>query len=396
MKITLVLLMIGMGLFYTQNAGAQWIETNSPGGHITTIAVSDSNIFVGTAGNGIFRSSNNGKDWTAIDSGLTDTDVFSLEVSDSNIFAGTGKGVFLSANNGTSWEPVNSGLSNASPVNAFAVCGKTIFAGTNNGIFRSANIGTNWTAIDSGLKNTKVLSFAVSDNAIFAGTDNCVFQSTNNGGLWTTVDSGLINTSVMSLAVKGSEIWAGTKKGVFMSYNTSWGLINSNINSFAVPFGDYLFAGTSIGVFQCNFHTMWHSENTDLLNANVTFLAVKAFNLFAVTAEGNIWHRPLSEMIEVSNRNPSNQKIKPVELKIFSQNRLNPNTAIQFSLSHSDQVAVNIYNLSGREIATLVNKNLGVGEHSLSWGTKNVAAGCYAVKMQVGSNVFVKNIPVSH
>jgi FlgD Ig-like domain len=394
MNKNLVPLIICISLLIAQTASAQWIQTNSPGGHITAIAVSDSNIFVGT-GNGIFRSANNGKDWTAIDSGLTNTDVFSLEVSDTNIFAGTGNGVFRSTNNGASWTAVNSGITNTSSVNAFAVSGDTIFAGTVNGIFRSTNSGTSWTVVDSGLRNTKVLSFAVSDSAIFAGTDNGVFQSTNNGGLWTTVDSGLINTSVMSLAVSGSEIWAGTKKGVFMSYNTSWGLINNSINSFAVPFGDYLFAGTSTGVFQCNFHTMWHSENTDLLNANVTFLAVKAFNLFAVTAEGNIWHRPLSEMIEVSNRNPSNQKISPVNLKIFSQSRLNPNIAIQFSLSHSDQVAVKIYNLSGREIATLANKNLGAGEHSLSWDTKNVAAGCYAVKMQVGSNVFVKNISVS-
>jgi len=392
MKKNLVRLVLSIGLLVAQTAGAQWIQTNSPGGHITAFAVSDSNIFVGT-GNGIFRSSNNGKAWTAIDFGLTDIDVFSLEVSDTNIFAGTGKGVFLSANNGTSWKPVNSGLSNASPVNAFAMCGKTIFAGTSNGIFRSATIGTNWTAIDSGLKNSNVLSFAVNDSAIFAGTDNGVFQSTNNGGLWTTVDSGLINTSVMSLAVIGSEIWAGTKKGVFMSYKKSWGLLNSSINSFAVPFGDYLFAGTSAGVFQCNFHTMWRSENTDLLSANVTFLAVKAFNLFAVTAEGNIWHRPLSEMIEVSNRNSSDRKINPVNLKMYSQSH--SNMTIQFSLSHSDQVSVRIYNLSGREIATLINKNLVAGKHSLSWDTKNVVAGCYAVKMQVGSNVFVRNIPVS-
>ena len=392
MKKNLMHLVLCIGLLVAQTASAQWIQTNSPGGHITAFASSDSNIFAGT-GKGIFRSSNNGISWTAGDSGLTNTNVFSIAAVDSTIFAGTGNGVFRSTNNGASWTSVNSGITGGSSVNAFAVSGDTIFAGTVNGIFRSTNSGASWTVAGSGLRNTNVLSFAVSNSIIFAGTDNGVFQSTNNGGLWTTVDSGLINASVMSLAVSGSEIWAGTKKGVFMSYKTSWGLINSSINSFAIPFGDYLFAGTSTGVFQCNFHTMWRSENTDLLNANVIFLAVKAINLFAVTAEGNIWHRPLSEMIEVSNRNSSNRKINPVDLKIYSQSHYNPN--IQFPLSHSDQVAIKIYNLSGREIATLVNKNLGAGAHSLSWNTKNVAAGCYAVKMHVGSNVFVKNIPIS-
>jgi hypothetical protein len=49
----------------------------------------------------------------------------------------------------------------------------------------------------------------------------------------------------------------------------------------------------------------------------------------------------------------------------------------------------------GNITETLVDRNIEAGERSLSWDTKGMAAGCYAVRMQVGSNAYVKNISVS-
>lgn len=95
---------------------AQWVQLNGPyiGPYNATycFAVSDSNLFAGTS-SGVFLSTNNGTNWTAVNAGLTNTFVYSLTLSGSNLFAGTiGDGVFLSTNNGTSWTAVNNGLSN--------------------------------------------------------------------------------------------------------------------------------------------------------------------------------------------------------------------------------------------------------------------------------------------
>jgi len=95
--------------------------------------VSGSNLFAGTWGGGVFLSTNNGTSWTAVNTGLTDRDVFALAVSGSNLFAGTwGDGVFLSTHNGTSWTAVNTGLTNRD-VSALAVSGSNLFAGTDYG-----------------------------------------------------------------------------------------------------------------------------------------------------------------------------------------------------------------------------------------------------------------------
>jgi photosystem II stability/assembly factor-like uncharacterized protein len=106
-KQLLILLLVSLG---SNTAPAQWVQTNGPyGGLVNCFAVSGTNLFAGTRG-GVFLSTNNGTSWTAVNTGLTNTDVTSLAVSGTNLFAGTFGGVFLSTNNGTSWTAVNTGL----------------------------------------------------------------------------------------------------------------------------------------------------------------------------------------------------------------------------------------------------------------------------------------------
>ncbi len=56
-----------------------------------------------------------------------------LAVSDTNLFAGTdGGGVFRSTNNGSNWTEFNTGLPASPTVLAFALTGTNLFAGTND------------------------------------------------------------------------------------------------------------------------------------------------------------------------------------------------------------------------------------------------------------------------
>ena len=82
--------MILIFLVLSNTANAQWVQTNGPfGGTINSLVVSGTNIFAGTFGGGVFLSTDNGSNWTAVNNGLTNTDVRSLLVSGTNIFAGT-------------------------------------------------------------------------------------------------------------------------------------------------------------------------------------------------------------------------------------------------------------------------------------------------------------------
>ena len=182
-----------------------WRQTNGPGVEtVRSLAINQSgHIFAGTWGGGVFRSEDNGDNWTAVNTGLINTYVQALAINQSgHIFAGTEAGVFRSQDNGGSW--VNTGLTNTD-IQALAInADGHIFAGTyGGGVFRSQNNGGSWTAVNTGLTSTYVWALAINANGhIFAGTYQAdVCRSVDNGDHWTRVDTGLIdNADVRALA----------------------------------------------------------------------------------------------------------------------------------------------------------------------------------------------------
>src|SRR5689334_10856161 len=55
-------------LFFTiNNLQAQWQQTNGPyGGYITALTSTATDIYLGTAGTGVYRSSDNGVSWISV------------------------------------------------------------------------------------------------------------------------------------------------------------------------------------------------------------------------------------------------------------------------------------------------------------------------------------------
>jgi len=338
-----ILLLLVLGLSASREAVAQnfWQQTNGPnGGFVRAFAMkANGDIFAGTIGGGVLRSTNNGDAWTPVNNGLTDRYVQSLAINNSgHIFAGTElNGVFRSTDNGNSWALINIGLPDRT-VRALAInaqghifsgtysegvfCSKdngdswmpcdtttmktlipevealainaagNIFAGSyGSGVFRSTNNGKSWTRINSGLTDTEILSISINASGqIFVGTDGGgIFRSTNNGDFWTPVNNGLTNINVTSVAIRSGNIFAGTGAGVFRS--------TDNGNSWAkLAFGDYdvlaliinnsghIFAGTDgLGIFRStNNGDSWTRVNNGLTNTPILALALnKSGNIFA-------------------------------------------------------------------------------------------------------------------
>ena len=109
----------------------------------------------------MFKSTNGGAAWSAVNTGLTNTVVYALAIdpaTPSTLYAGTdGGGVFKSTNGGAAWSAVNTGLT-ATDVHALAIdpaTPSTLYAGTTGGgVFKSTNGGGAWSAVNTGLTNT--------------------------------------------------------------------------------------------------------------------------------------------------------------------------------------------------------------------------------------------------
>jgi hypothetical protein len=83
---------------------AQWQQIKDPYGGLTrTLVVFDDNLYDGFAGEGVFRSADNGTTWMAANNGLAVMDVNVLAVSGIRLYAGTRDGFFVSSNSGDCW-----------------------------------------------------------------------------------------------------------------------------------------------------------------------------------------------------------------------------------------------------------------------------------------------------
>lgn len=91
----------------------------------------------------------------------------------------------------------------------------------------------------------------------------------------------------------------------------------------------------------------------------------------------------------VSNHDTS---VIPVGTKLGSiyPNPFNPQTTIAYNLQKASQVRIDVYNVKGQKVSSLVNANLPSGSHSVTWNGKDaqgnsVSSGIYYVRMNAGA-----------
>jgi hypothetical protein len=95
---------------------------------------------------------------------------------------------------------------------------------------------------------------------------------------------------------------------------------------------------------------------------------------------------------EVSTHKPS----PPLDFSLCQNypNPFNPTTTINYQLSTINYVTLKVYDLLGREIATLVNESQQPGEYSVSWNAAHVGSGTYFYHLQSGEGVAVKKLMI--
>ena len=84
-------------------------------------------------------------------------------------------------------------------------------------------------------------------------------------------------------------------------------------------------------------------------------------------------------------------------LKANYPNPFNPTTTIQFDVPEASDVRLEVYDMMGRRVATLVNGNFNAGRYEATWNARSdagnaVASGVYLYRLQAGSFESVKRM----
>jgi hypothetical protein len=86
----------------------------------------------------------------------------------------------------------------------------------------------------------------------------------------------------------------------------------------------------------------------------------------------------------------------PGQIKLMPNypNPFNPTTTIHFSLGQSSDnpVELNIYDITGRLVESLVNEKMNSGEYRIKWNGLNQPSGVYFLRLKTGTNEHLQKI----
>lgn len=336
-----------------------------------------------------------------------------------------------SNNGGVSWNASVSSPPGAYPAsgnetnycfNMPYVCCKSnsnyLYAGGTS-MYRSTNGGSSWTLQFTFPGGSKTLSIAVSSTSTdtaYAGimpvgsSVAAVYRTVNGGTNWTDVSGGMVPnrypTRVHVNQYNSKEVYVtfggfGTAH-ILKSTNsgTTWTNITNNLpdvptQSVAVDpvYPQNIYVGNDLGVYaSTNGGATWSEWRTGMPYALVFDLTIVNISrkLRATTHGNGIWERKLvSNPLAIQEQ--GNEVPKDFKLYQNYPNPFNPVTTIKFDIpsikGKTGLVKIEIFNLLGSKVSTLISENLSAGSFSVNYDASRLATGTYIYRLSLDNKV---------
>lgn len=294
-------------------------------------------------------------------------------------------------NRAVSWTPISPDLSNGPPsgnlaygtittIAAAPSDSNTIYAGTDDGnVWVTQNGGVNWTKISDTLPLRWITRVAVDPadaQTAYVTLSGYrwdeylphIFRTTDAGFSWEDISGNLPEAplnDVIADPLTDSTLYVASDVGVFITQNSG---------------GDWQFLGSGLPNVPVTDLTL-HNPTRTLLAATYG-RSMFTFDLGQLTALGSTAENPLPGDFELLQNYP---------------NPFNGETEIRFSLRKEARVTLEIFDIGGRKVKTLLAENLPAGWHTVSWDGSNAqgfsaASGTYIYRMKANNRMLTKRM----
>lgn len=513
--------------FYkTSSLGTTWIDISdevsvamSPSKIVSLITLPNGVMIAGTVSQGIFRSVDDGNNWTQVLNGFTTFNIYCLAIDKTgNLLAGSYNGkLYKSTNQGLSWTSIDNNQINSNIYDiAVNSNGHIFLATTPGGVYRSTDEGNNWTQVNDGILYTNAYAIAINDSddlfvtgdmmgGIYRNTTNGnspwaqvlsgtfssydliindlgdvfvssidsqgALRSTNNGNTWEQINTGLYNYNMRCLIFSGGPFsylfGGGEGTGVWLSQlptgpnlageQTNLGLpilygipVMRSIVIFNNPPNKQTYVDNPIEKVFVTLQEINHPDISELLVTlehegiidtlvyqpginGADFFGTKfkdgalldlsqgaapftssfkprsplsVFN--ELEATGN-WTLTINDLvpgndgvleawsISILSNPPTgiNEKSYVPNKFILDQNYpnpFNPTTTIRYSIPQSEFVTLQVFDVLGNEVTTLVNEEKPAGNYEVNFNVAILSSGIYLYRLQAGSFVETKKM----
>jgi photosystem II stability/assembly factor-like uncharacterized protein len=355
----------------------------------------------------ILRTTNGGTDWTHQACG-TVCNLYSVQFIDCNLgwaLAGDSGAILKTTNGGNNWG------------RSFIAAGEKItsvcFADKNTGwvvsnsfysiVYKTINGGTNWTPVNMNTGYISSVQFADNNTGWAVGSrfdynwgvNYARILKTNNGGLSWTDQLGLYELPYVDLNSihfidnntgwvigPGNLILRTTNGGAYWGYCSSGdSRYISSIYFIEKKYGWISgFDGNSSGFIMktTNGGNSWTKQTTatgyDILKIYFT----DKINGWAVGYNGAI--------LKTTTGGDDNFSNEPASYSLNQNypNPFNPVTNVEFGIPFQGIVTLKVFDMLGKEIATLINSSLNPGQYEIQFNGSNYASGVYFYRLTAG------------
>lgn len=360
-------------IFRTTNSGISWIQIlKNSSIRITSFASANGNTLCGTSSNGkIFFTTNYGYNWELAQYPQNNP-VYKIHFINNNVgFAICTGGVLLkSIDSGLNWYNINSPASDYNSFDAnfinentgWILSGKVViphpsFHTTYTKIVKTTNGGDNWFTlydVSTGSSwdpfyNIKFLN----ENIGFISNFSVALKTINGGLSWEKyIPDNDKNCSTLKM-INENTGWCAARGQNFIFKTT-----NAGINWTS---RDYAYGPSINSIFVLDSNNLWYCGNMS--------------SIYKSTTGGSVF------VAQISNEIPDK-----ILLHQNYPNPFNPSTRINYELRNLSYVTLKVFDLLGKEVATLVNEKQYAGSYAVDFNSSefNLPSGIYFYTLNAG------------
>ena len=163
-----------------------------------------------------------------------------------------------------------------------------------------------------------------------------------------------------------------------------------SLDSIATMMGDTRFS--PVNGMRIPIEVYFHDND---FGSNEGRVGISPFNEDNAYQTPNAWtYTWIGDQFTTMSTENEDNKVSASQFTLYPNfpNPFNPTTSIQFSLDKDQLVSLNIYNVKGQLVESLINKQLKLGFHSFVWDATDFASGVYIYQLQSIDNSITKKM----
>jgi photosystem II stability/assembly factor-like uncharacterized protein len=341
----------------------------------------------------IYKTTNGGANYISQNSNYTAQRFMSIFMihPDTVFISGNYGKILRTVNGGTNWIPYVYSDTTVQFWGLYFVNSLTGFvAGSSGKILKTTNKGDNWILLSTPTSTALDGIYFVNENTGYVGGANIFLKTTDAGASWVNKVGLFISPFETAQSVYFSDV----NTGYYCTNTTNcrivkttdggdtWNLIHSNEGigagwdlSFTNAMTGFVCTGTGKVLKTTNAGVTWGVQNTPLTENLYAMHFPSANTGYIASWSGKILKTTNGGLTFISKN--ENEKVSGYTLEQNYPNPFNPSTKIKFSLKENGFTTLNIYDVTGKKIYTILNTFVEKGNYDLTFNANEFSAGVY-------------------